>query len=803
MSTTPTPTQTELCTKKNIEAFCSRFVSLNINLSPASGPTIDASLLGEIDDYTNLGFKITNYIKTLGIPILNPSMWVVASVSIEKSSSGVVTNVRLIDSVWMEYSTTFLTAGPADGFYDKYIGREFFNISGIPMSQFDGVPRNILVDRIFLLYYYNKLNTGQMYIDSSGIPRDVSTLSPSVKPEDFVKNHSPGLPDPSVEFGEHYYTSGELFAYFNQVENTDGIRGVFNDSGTYFDVLSAVGSRFGKLFVANSIYGIKYLNIDQGYGTKEKLTNNGIAVPDSAISSSVTKDYSAGYTTEYQLITRTPGRYRRDYQDTSQNTTNNFYINNSGTFNYGDVSLSNTFRFNDLYDVGSLAWYIIKDHPIFAELGAAYAIQKYGEPIDEGVKELYDMDHLSAYTWYKGAETALRNEDFIENADLALFNSNLKEIDFDEAVTAWENDQRFWYATQAREYTGSTNPITQQGDAANNFFPDTFGFENFGTAAKPMGSRSWTVDGTPSLSFASGRTSARDFGYLGEGAADTIASIIGINESFGIILADYGPIPFPTISTEANLNGVENFIDLSNSTRAKGGTQFGGIAAINYSELFQRANALYNEVVETINYHGSKRNARGTTAYWSGVRDPDMIYTGNNSSLDSDGKRKMVSELTEQEQMETINEKIAVHRRQHIQNCKSTFSEPPDSEAYKLNRHKFHKVNNLSWYEGRVFNQEQAAKILYRENNVNYLRQYPFGFSCGQPYSVPFIETLSFSLVNELYSLTSEQVRFLESLSITINDGKMNAKYAFSEKSSTPDFRGMDAAKVSLQNVIR
>ena len=68
---------------------------------------------------------------------------------------------------------------------------------------------------------------------------------------------------------------------------------------------------------------------------------------------------------------------------------------------------------------------------------------------------------------------------------------------------------------------------------------------------------------------------------------------------------------------------------------------------------------------------------------------------------------------------------------------------------------------------------------------------------------MPFIETISFSLVNELYSLTENQMKFLEALSITINDGKMNAKYSFSEKSSTPDFRGMDAAKVSLQNLIR
>ena len=224
---------------------------------------------------------------------------------------------------------------------------------------------------------------------------------------------------------------------------------------------------------------------------------------------------------------------------------------------------------------------------------------------------------------------------------------------------------------------------------------------------------------------------------------------------------------------------------------------------VKYSTLYQRAQNLYQSAVDTINNHGEKRNGGRTRAFWSGVRDPDLFWGGNNSALGEDDLRKNAGSLTEEEQIETINEKIAVSRREHTQKCKSNFQEEPDSEAYRLNRHKFHKVNNLAWYEGIAYNQEQAAKVLWRENNHNYIQRPPFGFSCGQPNSIPFIETISFSLVNELYSLTEDQMKFLEALSITINDGKMNAKYSFSEKSSTPDFRGMDAAKVSLQNVIR
>ena len=800
MSTTPTPTPTQLCTKKNIEAFCSRFVSLNMNLSPASGPTIDASLIGEIDDYKDLGFKITNYIKTLVIPILNPSNWTVASVSVDKSSSGVVTNVRLIDTIWLEYSTSFIAAGPADGFYDNFIGREFFNISGIPMSKFDGVPKNILVDRNYLRAYYSKLNSGKLFINNDGLPEPVL----NVTPEEFVKNHSPGLPDPMVEFGEYYYMAYELFNFFPLVQNTSPIDGVFNDSGSWFDVLSSIGSRFGKLFVANSIHGIKYLNIDSGYGTKEKLTLNGITVPDSATSSSITKDYSAGYETEYQLISRTPGRYRRDHQDASTNTTNNYYVNNTGTFHSGDVRLTRKLEFGHLYNVSALAWNIVKHHPIFTELGAAYAISQWGDPIDSGVSELYDMEHLAGYSWYKNAEYALRNEDFIDLAKQALFASGMTDVDFDEAVTAWENDGRFWYAKRADEYSGGTRGITQQGDAEDNFFPQTFGFENYGTAPQPMGSRTWTITGTASLSFVPGQTQAREFGFTGEGASKSIADLVrtdNINE--GIILADYGSIPFPSIPMEANLNGVENFIDISASTLAKGGTQFGGVGAVKYGTLYARAQNLYQNAVNTINKHGEKRNGGRARAFWSGVRDPYTFYNENKSALGDDNLRKNRNSLTEQEQVETINEKIAVSRREHVQKCKSHFIDPPDSQAYKLNRHKFHKVNNLSWYEGIAYNQEQAAKVLWRENNINYIKRPPFSFSCGQPGSVPFIETISFSLVNELYSLTENQMKFLEALSITINDGKMNAKYSFSEKSSTPDFRGMDAAKVSLQNLIR
>lgn len=790
------------CTSKHIEEFCSVFVSLNMNLSPASGPTIDAALLGEINDYTDLSFKITSYLKTIGIPILNPSEWVVASVTVDKSSSGVVTNVRLVDGVWMEYSTKYLGAGPASGFYDTQIGKEYYNVNGIPISSWnDKIARNILVERSFLLSEYQALNSGTRFINNNGLPEDVSGITTA----EFVKNHSPGLPDPNVEFGEYFYTSRELFEEFDKVKNADSIKGLFNDTGTYFDVLSAVGSRFGKLFVANSIWGTQYLNIDSGYGTKEKLTSNGISVPDSAISSSVTKDYSAGYTTEYQLVTRTPGRYRRDQQEAISNTTNNYYVNPSGTFKHGKVLLGSKLEFDDLYDVRFMAWSIVKDHPIFQELGAAYAIQKYATVIDEGVSALYDMEHLQGYTWYKGAQEALQGEDFLQNAEDSLFNHSAatvlpNNINFDDAVTAWENYRRFWYSTTADSY-----PITQQGDASDNLYPDTFGFENFGTAAKPLGSRTWTISGVANLNYIPGSTQSRDFGYTGDNATASIASKVGIEQTEGIILADYGPIPFPSISIEANINGAENFIDLSNSTLAKGGTQLGGVAAINYSEIRSRAWDVFDSAVNTINDHGNKRTGSATTCFWSGVQDPNMIYTSNSAALDSDGNRKNNSELTESEQRTTINEKVAVHRREHVQNCKSSFgSVEPDSQAYRLNRHLFHKVSTLSWYEGYVYDSEkQGVRVLWREGGKNYAQFYPYVFNCGQPHSVPFIETISFSLVNELYQLTDEQMRFLESLSITINDGKMNAKYAFSEKSSTPDFRGMDAAKVSLQNVIR
>ena len=69
--------------------------------------------------------------------------------------------------------------------------------------------------------------------------------------------------------------------------------------------------------------------------------------------------------------------------------------------------------------------------------------------------------------------------------------------------------------------------------------------------------------------------------------------------------------------------------------------------------------------------------------------------------------------------------------------------------------------------------------------------------NCGG--EIESLDKVSFTLINSLYAGSLED---LENLSITINAGKLRASYTFSKKVIIPDFKGLAAADVKLQNLI-
>lgn len=72
--------------------------------------------------------------------------------------------------------------------------------------------------------------------------------------------------------------------------------------------------------------------------------------------------------------------------------------------------------------------------------------------------------------------------------------------------------------------------------------------------------------------------------------------------------------------------------------------------------------------------------------------------------------------------------------------------------------------------------------------------------ACANNTSVPYLEKINFTLVNKFYNMNKTQIKYLEGLTINVAGGKLQATYTFSQKVVIPDYKGLAASKVSLQN---
>lgn len=793
---------TAACTTKYIEEFCSRYLSLSLNFSLQSSPTIEVTLLG-IQEPTAL--EISSDLKNIGIPIINESDWIIASISHNKSSSGITTSIRLIDSIWAHFQSYYIAAGPFDGYWDAMIGKEYFNIAGIPFMDFDGRQKNVLVSATFLRLYYNYLNTGSGYITANGA---VVPKPNTVSQEDFIKNFAPGLPNPYVEFGEYFYRSYDLFnTYFNNtIINVSPIQGLFNESGTAYSVLSSIGAKFGKMFVANSIWGTRYIDLYSDYGKISVLNNAGITIPEEAIESSQSKDYSSGYSANFKRVTKAPGRYYRDQSSTGttiiNNINNNYQASPQGTFHSGRVPLDLEIDLTDEYEEDEIVWNMIKDHPIIDEYGAALAIRSDAERLPDAVAQYYEDQLSGGREWYKGVVSALE-QDFKELVKIDLSLNKESENSMDEQITAWENTKRFWYAKRADTETGGSKDISLQGQSNDDVYGQSFGFENFGTAERPLGTKNWTLSGTGSLFFCEANASKRDFGFGSANAQDTMGTELGLDELRGAIVVDYGPIPFPmNIEEDVELGSDQNFIDTTRSVLDENKTQFDGVAGIKYQNLKRKAQKLRDSVKNQLETQGAKRASRASYAFWSGIKDPVLIYTGGRQALDDDGNRLNNSQKTTEQQENTINERASVFRKMKVHACGPDIPE----DASKVNRHVFHDITTMAWHLDTQYNSdENVVKSIDISNGVPVVTNWPFisNADCLNTIEVPFIESLEFTLINSFYEMDEDKYKYLESLNINIVDGKVTSKYSFSQKSSTPNLKQLNSSGVRLKNLIK
>lgn len=823
------------CVIKNVEDFCSKFVSINLSMSTSSGPSLEVSVIGspESSDHESLSSTILKELEDFSINLGNSESWELVSVKTSKSSSGVITTCYFIDSLWLAFSGYYVAPGTPElgpeSFADVTLGRELFSVTGTANSRWDGRQRDILMDGDFLWgngRNYDRLNSGQAYINLSGgiTHQSVYTLSNIGKDTTIAQlrqNHVPGIPHPKIEFGTIYYNvlgSKGLIKRIQdfllatakktvQIEGASGMNGKFNDSGTFFDVLSGIGSAYGRSFVANSFWGARFFQSDDIVGTIEAMQDAGISVPENAISSSQERDYSMAVRHDNQRVNRRPGRHPRIDQDIvyDPSGTTPVYSDDGGQrlvpiegFESGEVGLSQSINFGAEASDRELAWLLVGDHPIFEEIGLATAIS-YGTqfPNQAWAEDIYGMGG----TYYIGVNAQIKSNNI---PSLARQQMGVQGTATDAHLCTFMNNKRIWYTTQINH-----KDISMQGDVDGSTpilqDPETFGFDNAGTAETQLGSRTWNTTSGGSLSFIPG---SADLGMLGvdcgaydkgttvSGASGASSDEASIRSGVGIVAVDYGPIDIPSIAgIDVDFMGLECKIDNSPSVRAEGGAKFGGIASIHLQSLINIGNAYLNSVAQRFT-NAKARRAQGASAMWHG-----RIISGHawasSSPRGKGGTGTTYNKLSSEAQKKAMTSKMTVLRHSSYQSCSSNIdlpNWPTFTQASLLNRSVNHSSVDYAWRE----HNEKHYIELDEGGRATVLA---YNMSCAENplKAVPFIEKQSFSLVNEMIEINSDNLKYLESMSINIVDGKLTSNYSFSEKIKVRDHRKLATALTPLK----
>lgn len=828
------------CVNTHIDKFCNEFLSLNLNMGGFTGPTLEVQVLGDrgkfYEDHEDfeLTQSLLGRLRGAGVPI--PGEWVVVSLKTSRSSSGVITTIRLADKVWTEVQNKTIGLNhKTHG--DIMLGSEYFNVSGVAVGSHTSPPRNLIMSYNALRSYYSRLNSGKSYITSSGAiaPRPYGM---SVK--DLFKNFVPGLPDPRVEFGDIYYHAKQLFDAINL--DGKGINGLLNSTGTQYDVVSSIAAQHGYVYSANGVTGHELIDINSinNFGKKDLIYSDGVQIPDEAVSSSIERDYGSGYSQSSRMFFETPGRYRRDFtsDENSNDGTDDIIVRTLGGYQHDSDSMDGLIDagviVGETFDLDDLAWNVIKDHPAVDELGRAWQITAQGES-DIDFDGIYGKDlKANGYKWYTNANLNIDESSFQYDAANAMGLekawSKGDGYGAEQLMSLYfENYNRFQYKDDwnLNEIThhGDFDPSWRGGDPVD----DTFGFENFGTANMPRGNKTWYTDSGGDISFVGFTTRLKNSpfsaavynedllnkgGDVGALHSETKpgfsygSSTLGAEPKQGMIILDFGQNSMPTLNPDCYWERYETWIDSTSSINS-GELVFNGVAAVNIDRLRTEVELMFNEVRDALENVLKQNPSEVATIGYYGV-ESDIVYNFGppNTKADSVNGRPpntltRHSNIPENEQDQYLNPVSVVYRNRG--------STPACGSANTLFNRKFFSFNlAVSLFETKKYNpatgesEDIDRSIRYLDDSGIITRSsfQEIKNSGGCNISVPYLDKVSFSLINSFYQIPPQAEKHLEGLSISVALGKLTTNYSFSQKVVIPDYRGLAASKVQLQNLI-
>lgn len=861
------------CINSTVKQFCNNFISLRMDLSNNNGPTVEFTILKDkgwkVDPGNN---DAINWIaNNLNIDINN---WVKVFEKEEKSSSGNFITQRYIDDHWLFVNKEHVGIE----FYDGYIrkiqengslfvtGAEYFSINGI--SAGNGTtrsPQSFTIKKSLLSGWYSLLNSGEYYISTSG---SIVQKDRNMDAKQFIAEYNPTVPNPEVEFGDIYYGNGNLITAITNklnlkelkqvnISDTFKVRGLFNDTGSLWDIIQLHSHMSKRIPIGNSIWGIGSIDDISDSEWNENI-------PDSSVDSSVEEDFMAGEGKNIMQISKTPGRYPapQDLSDPN-NSTNRDTRTPSGGSSFitragSDGDISKTYL-EKMYGVGSFenfsTWYfafsLLSQTQIFSTAlqiikciypsNRIFSMQEFlkmkemlylfpeiekivdGDSKWEGFLLKEDTDLSTGFEPGSGQNLGeMVKETFNEIKGPTDFGPDGTDIYnglFPNGFGSANNrlqDVINYYAEYSRFYIGwrfqgkdlipgGSYDADRNGESVGGIMA----INHFGSQRYNLGTKNWYVrDSSASVNFIDGQTNFEDTPFWrfqsntsnpsdferekeARGHGQTLADYFGLNpqtsspalnggyEHQHLLCVDVGGESVPSFEDVTKQFDDKNYLKLNqlSNTEYHETTNFDikGAGAYN-KEIWDDIGTLLYAFKGWADFQVSNKPSKIKVAF-HGMKETDISKVNMDGALEEDTDKE--------NQKETVN---PITRNKRSIGYKSIFScDHPINVKYD------------TFHIGYNYKSDDTNTVIAEEGSLQNLDLMAYSSYCP-PSS---IKRKSFSLVNEIYSLSDTDIKALEGLNFSVQGGTLKAQYSFSNAQIIPDFNSLVGAKFAFNKIVK
>lgn len=486
------------CIQDQVKQFINNFVNLRMDLSNNNGPTVEYTIVKTENGWNSSNVKDW-ILENLSLDV---SKWISIFEKEEKNSSGHFLTERLIDDHWVFANKEKIGLRYWDSVNRQYVYeengsifpvcREYYNMQGLVIGDTNTrSPKSFLMGRDKLISYYDRLNTGEYYVNQDGIitskPSDMTT-------KEFLSEYSTSLINPNIEFGSPFYQYHDLISsVVHAFKDEDGdtaykalnlaetfTKGLFNDSDTLWGIIDLHSRMQGRVPICNSIWGIGSVNDTSDAEWDEEI-------PTSSTSSSTDKDLMGGKGQSIVQVSKIPGRYPNDKNNSAESgqdtkvyysrghlarKTTSTFVGDFHSLNekmHGGSTSGNLIRIID--DPGLFGMAILSQTQIFAEAVKIFMLCE-----DDFLKKavrISDQVHGSFYKHFFPWYASEKGEGWVR-VPLSKDASQRKNPTKDEVVGAfrfalgthrtgsfgeYSNDEAYYNALYPDGYNGSYNNV--------------------------------------------------------------------------------------------------------------------------------------------------------------------------------------------------------------------------------------------------------------------------------------------------------------------------------------------------------